>query len=258
MPRSFRGMLTILFFNWSLYALALFVALACLVATLIFPLPTGLIILLLAGVGGAVYFLVVSLAVSHVIYDQSPLYRWTWIKNQFVRAPQQMANIHAGFDESSEALRDLFPQAKLVILDFYDPKRMTEPSIARARRYRPAKLTSTPIDPGTIPLADSSCDAVFLLFAAHEIRAAQERLRFFREVSRIVIPGGTVLLVEHRRDLANFLAFGPGFLHFYPQVEWLRLAAESNLHVVCNYSITPFVGVLAFTKGEKIHEAEPR
>jgi SAM-dependent methyltransferase len=257
MRKPYEGMLNILFFNWPLYAVALLIALAGTSAVVIFSLQAWLNILLLMGVGGAVYFLVVSLAVSHLIYDRSPLYRWTWIKSQFVKIPQQIVNIHAGFDESSGAIHDLFPQAKLVILDFYNPERMTEPSIARARRHRPARLTGRPIDAGAIPLASGSCDAVFLLFAAHEIRNAQERLRFFREVSRIVSPGGTVLIVEHRRDLVNFLAFGPGFLHFYPQAEWLRLAAECNLRVACNYSMTPFVGVLVLNKGENTHAGEP-
>ncbi len=195
------------------------------------------------------YFLIVSLAVSYAIYDQSPLYRWIWIKDLLTRAPQQIANIHAGFDESSEALRNLFPQASLVIVDLYDPKRMTEPSIARARRLRPTKQSTLPANPGAIPLAEGSCDGVFLLFAAHEIRDAQERLCLFGEISRILAPDGTVLLVEHRRDFANFLAFGPGFLHFYPQSEWLRLARESGLRVITTFSMTPFVGVFLLTKG---------
>lgn len=250
MRKPYEGMLNILLFNWPLYAVALLIALACTSTVVIFALPVWLIILLLMGVGGAVYFLVVSLAVSHFIYDRSPLYRWTWIKSQFVKIPERIVNIHAGFDESSGAIHVLFPQAMLEILDFYDPERMTEPSIARARRLRPARLTSRAIDAETIPLANESCDAVFLLFAAHEIRNAQERLGFFREVSRIVSPDGTVLLVEHRRNLVNFLAFGPGFLHFYPQAEWLRLAAECNMLVADNYTMTPFVGVMVLKKGE--------
>jgi len=257
MRKPCEGMLNIVRFNWPLYVVALFLAVVCTIAVLVFPLPSWLFILLLAGASGATYFLVVSLAVSYIIYDQSPLYRWMWVKDLLTIAPQQIANIHAGFDESSEALHDLFPQANLVIIDLYDPKRMTEPSIARARRLRSTKQSTLPADPGAIPLAESSCDAVFLLFAAHEIRDAQERLRLFAEVDRILTPGCTVLLVEHQRDFANFLAFGPGFLHFYPHSEWLRLIAESGLHIVTTFSMTPFVGVFLLTKGWISYETEP-
>jgi len=257
MRKPYQGMLNIVLFNWPLYVRTLLLALAYIIAIIVFPLPIWLIMLLLVGACGSAYFLIVSLVVSYIIYDHSPLYRWMWVKDLLTVAPQQMANIHAGFDEASEGLRNLFPQARLVIVDLYDPKRMTEPSIARARRLRPPKQSVFPGDPGAIPLAESSCDVVFLLFAAHEIRSAQERLCLFAEVRRILTLGGTVLLVEHRRDLANFLAFGPGFLHFYPQSEWLRLATESGLHVVTTFSMTPFVGVFLLTKGSIAHETEP-
>ena len=258
MRKPFEGMFNILLFNWPLYAVALLLVLALTIGAFIIPFPTWLTILLRVGASGTVYFLVVSLAVSHIIYDRSPLYRWTWIKDLFLTEPQQIANIHAGFDESSEALHSVFPHANLMILDLYDPRRMTEPSIARARRYRPPTQSTIPSNLETLPVPEGTCDAIFLLFAAHELRKAQERFRLFCEVRRIAAPGGTILLVEHRRDLANLLAFGPGFLHFYPQAEWLRLTVASGLQVVTTFSMTPFVGVFVLSKGGHPYEAELR
>ncbi len=41
--------------------------------------------------------------------------------------------------------------------------------------------------------------------------------KFFNEIHRILKKKRPVFLVEHMRDTANFLAFGPGFFHFYPR-----------------------------------------
>src|SRR5436190_6210 len=72
-----------------------------------------------------------------------------------------------------------------------------------------ARLTALPFAGGTL-------DALFLVFAAHEIRRPELRLRFFQELRRTLAPRGRLLIVEHLRDPANFAAFGPGFFHFLP------------------------------------------
>jgi len=248
--KPFEGMLNILVFNWPLYATALVLALACPMAASLLPLPSVVRLLLLVSAAGAGYFLIASLAVSFIIYDWSPLSRWKWIKDVLPSTPRRIVNLHAGFDESSPALRALFPEADMVVLDFYDRRSMTEASIARARRLQPAHQQALCVDPAALSLADNSCSAAFLLLAAHEIRDARQRLQLFREVKRILEAKGTLLLVEHSRNLANFLAFGPGFLHFYPQSEWLRLALEAGLQVARLSTCTPFVSIVLLRKEE--------
>ncbi len=230
--------------------MALLLALACPLIAALLPLPPAVTLLLLISAAGASYFLIVSLAVSYIVYDRSPLYRWQWIKDVLPAPSRQIVNLHAGFDESSPALRALFPETDLIVLDFYDRRSMTEASIARARRRQPAHTCSTRVEPSALPLADNSCSAALLLFAAHEIRDARQRLQLFCEVKRILAAKGSLLLVEHSRNLANFLAFGPGFLHFYPQSEWLRLTSEAGLQVVHSSTCTPFVNILLFQKEE--------
>ncbi len=248
--KPFEGMLNILVFNWPFYATALVLVLAgSLGAFLLPPLPV-VRLLLLVSVAGAGYFLLASLAVSYLIYDRSPLCRWKWIKDMVPSTSRRIVNLHAGFDESSPALRALFPEADLMVLDFYDHRSMTEASIARARRLCPTRQQALRVDPTALPLADNSCNTAFLLFAAHEIRDARQRYQLFHEVKRILEAQGTLLLVEHSRNLANFLAFGPGFFHFYPQSEWRRLASETGLQVALSCMCTPFVNIMILRKEE--------
>ena len=91
------------------------------------------------------------------------------------------------------------------------------------------------------PLAAQSCDAVFVIFCAHELRDAESRQSFFRELHRVLTARGSVILVEHLRGLPNFIAFGPGCFHFLPRREWLRVARETGLAVVGEMRITAFV-----------------
>ncbi len=52
---------------------------------------------------------------------------------------------------------------------------------------------------------------------------------------------GQILLVEHLRDWANFIAFGPGFLHFHSEQDWQRSISDSGLRVEQDFRVTPFV-----------------
>jgi len=134
------------------------------------------------------------------------------------------------------------------VVDIYDSGEMTEPSIARARQMYPS---TEPFNPGkydSLPLPDDVCDAVFLLFAVHEIRIAEHRTELLRETARVLREMGGVVLVEHLRDWKNFLAFGPGFLHFHSKRSWLRSIRDAGLSVEQESQITPLVQCFVLRK----------
>lgn len=241
-PRNFRGMLTIARFNWPLYATAFAVLFASLAG--IFLLPGLFKLPPLLALACALYFILGSLGVSHFVYDRSDLYRWSWLVSALKGAPMRHGIFcHCGFDETSADLRKKFTGVQWTILDHYDPARMTEPSIHRARALFPpsADTLACPFDAWPVPA--QYADIVFALLAIHELRTETERSAWFTEARRSLRVGGRVVLVEHVRDLANFLAFGPGFLHFHSCASWTRCWDRAGLRSVQQFSVTPFVQV---------------
>jgi ubiquinone/menaquinone biosynthesis C-methylase UbiE len=135
------------------------------------------------------------------------------------------------------------------VVDFFDPPEMTEPSIRRARRENAAAISAVlRADFRALPFRDNEFDAAFLIFAAHELRRGNSRSCLFRELSRVLKPRGKIVLVEHLRDLANFLAFGPGCFHFHSRAAWLQAVAETGLSAADEFRCTPFVRVFVFEK----------
>ena len=240
----FDGLWQIARYNWPQYAGAALVILAagtwlCFgTESLGWLRPAVWIAALLAG-----WWSLASLVASHWIYDVSELYRWTWIPSILSAKPRNWLNLHAGLDESSVALRELFPGSAGHICDFYDAAEMSEPSIQRARAEQ-GSPSAQHISHHRFPFGEEAFDTVFLLFAAHELRLALSREALFLEIRRVLAPLGTILLVEHVRDLANFAAFGPGFLHFMPGNEWRRLAKIAGLEIAKEHRITPFVKII--------------
>jgi hypothetical protein len=233
-------------FNWPFY----FTALAALVASGVgFFLASGPLKLTFAiGFGCGMYFIFVSLGVSHIVYDCSDLYRWCWLDRTLQGYSMRQAIFcHCGFDETSLALRERFRDTQWSILDHYDPKQMSEPSIHRARALYPPTTGTLACSYNAWPLSAESADVIFALLAIHELRAEKERAAWFAEAKRCLRKGGRVVLVEHVRDVANFLAFGPGFLHFHSCASWRRSWESAGLRSVNQFRVTPFVRVFVLT-----------
>ncbi len=241
--KRFQGLFQVLGFNRWFYLTAAIVLAAGVPALALFPLNLWLRAALIAGLGLTAYWAVMSLAVSHWVYDRSGICEWEWIPEALAAFPSRWANIHAGFDESSPALHWLFPDARGVTLDIFDPAEMTERSVAVARSAGNTTGATMLADFRNLPLATGELDAVFLLFAAHEIRRSDSRLKFFNELRRVLKPGGRAIVVEHLRDWRNFVAFGPGFAHFHSRQTWLDAAGAAGLQVVRELCFTPFVRV---------------
>jgi hypothetical protein len=241
-------MMTIVAFNWPFYVAAVAVLGVSFVCLFVLDSP-GLKLLSALAFAGSGYFLVGSLGVSHLVYDRSDLYRGKWLARAFPTSEaRDVIFCHTGFDETSCNLQERIAAANWEILDHFDEERMTEASILRARRRYP------PV-PGTIaapysqwPSKAGAADVIFGILAIHELRSEAERGDWFSEAARCLRKDGRVILVEHVRDFVNFLAFGPGFLHFHSRASWQRAWERAGLRTCDEFRVTPWVRVFVLTK----------
>jgi hypothetical protein len=244
------GALRIFLYNWPVYVATWVASLAvALVAYWLSSSWQWAAVLVAAMVGAAVAlgWSLLSLVVSHYIYDRSPLVAARWVPALLPTPTRTWATIHAGLDAEVDVEAVLEGRC-LGNLDIFDVASMTSPSIRRARERTQRSKPATVCKPDALALPDAGCDAVVVVFSAHEIRDQGTRERFFEEVRRALRPGGKALLVEHLRDVPNFIAFGLGFVHFLPRTEWLRLAEQAGLTVVEETRITPWVMALALER----------
>lgn len=235
--QPFQGLWNILRFNWHFYIVAIASVLVLLFISQLLDRWEWVAILISLLISVPV---IISLCVSYYVYDLSDLYRLKWLDGQ-IKSGFSILNVNAGFDETSRIICAKDAGINLEIADFYDADRHTEVSIKRARKIYPPSPDCIKIETSTIPYPDNSFDTVCVFFAAHEIRNFEERLLFFRELSRVTKPQGKLFITEHLRDLPNFLAYTFGFFHFYSGASWTKIFEESNLKKVGVFKSTNFV-----------------
>lgn len=243
----FQGVANVLRFNWTYYAFGVTAALMLVVVAMdsegivhAIALTAALLVVISS---------IVSIAATYYVYDRSGLYELSWLDRLLPSTPSTILNIHAGFDEISGPLQRKFPRASLRVFDCYDPKTSTEHSIERARSMQIAAPEAERIAVTSLPLESGSVDAIFLIFAAHEIRDATMRTKFFRELKRTLSPNGTIVLLEHVRDVPNAIVYSFGIRHFYSVRTWIATIAQAGLRVAHKTRITPFVRVFVINRG---------
>lgn len=244
--KPLQGVWNIIRFNWHFFAFSLGMVmllaflLPFLAKNLQFYAALAIILVLLPTF--------VSLAVSCYVYDFSNLYTLEWIELPQNSRNLQIANIHAGFDETSILLKNKFPSCELSVFDFYDAEKHTEISIKRARKAYPPFPNTHQISTQYLPLADNSMDVIFAILAAHEIRNEAERIAFFAEIKRVLKPNGQLIVVEHLQDTANLFAYNIGFLHFHTRKTWDKTFENAGFSIQKEMKITPFISTFTLQK----------
>jgi len=240
--RKFQGVLNILSFNRHFYFFGILVLATLFASRLFIEWPNMIFWLIL---GAFLYGLIMPLIVSAYVYDFSGYYKFYWLRNLISESEtvNLIANINAGFDETSFIIEEKFPHSDLRVFDFYNAIQHTEPAIKRARKVSLVYPDTKSIAANSIPLNDKTVDIVFLLSAVHEIRSHEEKILFLKECYRICKPPGKVIMVEHLRDFPNFLAFSVGFTHFFSRSVWKNAFVRAGFTCIQETKFTPFMSI---------------
>jgi ubiquinone/menaquinone biosynthesis C-methylase UbiE len=241
--KPFQGVLNIIRFNsWKyIFSFFLLLVMCCLYlnSNSLYQSIWLILILVLA------FFLSISLLISYIVYDYSALYQLPWLPNL---EKQNVLNVNAGFDEISDFLKEKYPEITLIKSDFFDSERHTEPSIQRARKIYPPQSDVVLINTEKIDFESNMFDSILLFFAAHEVRNEQERIAFFKELSRVLKPEGKIYITEHLRNWVNFIPYSVGFFHFYSKKSWSKIVHSSDFKIEKEIKTTPFVSTFILTK----------
>ena len=244
--KPFQGVGNIIRFNWHFYLLSFGLSgLIFLIGRFVgspYRLYLDFLCLFIVGLT------LISLFVSFYIYDLSGLYKFEWLNQLDISGQNKMVNINAGFDETSLFLKQKFKDSELLVFDFYDPKKHTEVSIKRARKAYPPHPGTIPINTSKLPTTDSYADFIFVILSAHEIRDSEERKVFFNELNRILKKSGQIIVIEHLRDMPNFLAYNIGCFHFHSKKKWLASFDSANLKIFREIKQTPFISIFILKK----------
>lgn len=239
------GVINILRFNWHFYALSfVLVFLIFFITELAVPFYHFFIFSVCIAIVATTF---ISLLISFSIYDLSNLYTFDWLDDSGIQT-NNIININAGFDETSALLQSKYSTANMQVFDFYDEGKHTEVSIKRARAAYPPYKDTIHIDTSFLPLPDSSVSTAFLLLAAHEIRNDTERITFFKELKRVMAVSGSIIVTEHLRDVANFLAYTIGAFHFHSKSTWLKTFTAAGFIITKEIKITPFITTFILEK----------
>lgn len=242
---KYQGLVNVLEFNLPKYILGFLVG----IMGLFLLLSTNNSIVQLFALLSQISWLLilVSLVVSHWIYDISSLYKLEALTDIELPENAQIVNVSAGFDEIGDVLKIKYSMHKIEHLDIFKSLAKKEISIklAQNRKLRDSKIQ---VEDFKIPFESDSKDLVILFFAAHEIRDSKSRILFFKEIRRVLKGGGRVLITEHQRDLNNFLAYTLGFYHFYPQKTWLKLFKTTGFRLQKTRKENPWVKTFKIQK----------
>jgi len=236
--RYTSGAVSTLLYNWPVFAAILGFGLVMLSISLWLAQPWSW--LALVGGWGALGLLAVILTATFVVYDagrQREYHRLAEL-GELNRA-KVVVDITCGKLRGTRGLLPLFKGGHYFLIDLYDPVKMTDAALRRARTMEPPvetppdrrRIYHRPGQASRLPLPHQWADVIYCDFSLHEIRDRADREALFAEFARVLKPDGRLLIAEHDCDLLNFIAFGPGAFSFFTANTWQQHLNQAGLTI---------------------------
>jgi SAM-dependent methyltransferase len=224
-----------LLYNWPVFASIFFFGMVMLIVSFLLPTPWHWLSLTCSL--GAFIVIITALATTYVVYDWGPKHEYDRLAELGnLEQANVVLDITCGKLRGTRGLLPHFQQGHYFLIDIYDPQKMTESALRRARYLEPPLQTNRRIyqRPGQIdklPLPHNWADIIYCDFSLHEVRDSADRDALFAEFARVLKPQGRLLIAEHGLDMPNFLTFGPGSFSFFPADTWRHHIIQAGLSI---------------------------
>lgn len=233
--RQYSGTVSTLLYNWPLFAGTLFFGLVALVASQWLLSPWNWI--LLSGGAAGLGLMASILIATFYIYDWKQPHEYDrMVELGNVAQANVVVDITCGKLRGSRGLLSYFQHGHYFLIDIYNPDKMTDSALRRAREMEPPleanrRIYCRPGQTTNLPLPPNWADVIYCHFSLHEIQDVIDREAIFAEFVRILKPDGRLVIAEHGCDLLNFLAFGPGAFCFLSPKTWIRHMTQAGLNI---------------------------
>jgi ubiquinone/menaquinone biosynthesis C-methylase UbiE len=232
---QYSGTISTILYNWPLFSGALFFGLIAIAASIFLRAPLNWL-LLIAGAATCIVVLNIWIA-SFIVYDwgqQREYERLATLGN--LSNANVVIDITVGKLRGTRGLLTRFQQGHYFVIDIYDPDKMSDLALKRARELEPPLEAGRRIyrrkgKAGNLPIPHNWADVIYCSFSLHEIQNSADRQAIFNEFTRILKPNGKLLIAEHGRDWPNFLVFGLGALSFVSPKTWTKHINKAGLDI---------------------------
>jgi len=233
--RHYSGMGATLLYNWPIFVGGVLFSVVILLLSGVVPSPWHWLFMV-SGIA-MMSLLITILGASYWVYDwgQSRDYdRLAELGN--LQEAKVVVDITCGKLRGTRGFLPHFIGGHYFLVDIYDETTMTDQALKRARVMEPPlnsqrKIFQRTAQANRIPIPPNWVDIIYCSYSLHELQNEADREIIFKQFTRMLKPGGHLLIAEHDRDWRNFLAFGPGAYTFFATSTWENHFATANLHI---------------------------